>query len=135
VKERRKHRRIKALFDQEGVALVRHETEILVASLDDLSAEGALLKFPNATPIIETGAVVSLWLDSGGTFVQVEAAIIRVEPGYLAVQFLDLNAIEREEIRTKMIRMEIIAARLEKQSPRHDGQRPGWRTAPANQCQ
>jgi len=114
--ERRRHNRIKALLDQEGVALVRYKRQMFPASLANLSADGALLRFPCSPPGLEAGAVVSLWLDSGGTLLKVEAVIVRSEPGHVAVQFHDLATAERDEIRTKVIRMEIITARLEKQS-------------------
>jgi len=71
------------------------------------------MTFPNSPAGLEADAVVSLWLDSGGTYLKVEAIVVRTEPGHLAVQFIDLSASERHEIPTKMIRMEIIAARLE----------------------
>jgi hypothetical protein len=88
---------------------------MLPVSLADLSADGALMKFPYSPAGFEPGVVISLWLDSGGTYLKVEAIVVRTEPGHLAVQFIDLSATERDEIRTKMIRMEIIAARLERE--------------------
>ena len=110
--ERRRHKRIKALLDQEAVALIRHELQVLPASLANLSTDGALLRFPTAVVGLEAGSIVSLWLDSGGTFLKIEALVIRTEPGYAAVQFRGMNADESNEIKTKMIRMEIIGARL-----------------------
>lgn len=86
---------------------------MLPASLANLSTDGAFLRFPCSPAGLETGAVVSVWLDSGGILLKVEAVIVRTEPAHVAVQFLDLTPAERNEIRSKMVRMEIIAARLE----------------------
>ena len=112
--DRRRHKRIKALLEQEGVVLLRHETEILAARLADFSAEGALLKVSASMVGLRPGTIVSLWIDSGGTVLDVEALIVRSSPGYIGVQFLDLTPQECNEIQTKMIRMEIIASRLPK---------------------
>ncbi|HEY2384013.1 MAG TPA: PilZ domain-containing protein [Terriglobia bacterium] len=109
--ERRKHKRIQALIHRESIALVRHNLQTLPANIADLSVDGALLQFPSTRFGFDEGSSVSVWLDSGGTLFEIQAVVIRTEPGYVAVRFSGMTRENDAEVRRKLIRMEMISSR------------------------
>jgi hypothetical protein len=82
-----------------------------VAKLLDLSRGGALIYTADPSVTAETGCY-KLYFQSRGAMFHLEGTLVRRELQFFAFQFLNVTPADLAEIRSKLARMEILAARL-----------------------
>jgi hypothetical protein len=113
VEERRKHRRVFSLIPQEDVVLFSPNGEKhFVAKLLDLSRSGALIYTADPTVTAEAGSRYKLYFQSHGAMFHLEAMLTRRELQFFAFHFINVTPLDLMEIRGKLARMEILAARM-----------------------
>ena len=113
VQERRRHRRVFSLIPQEDVVLFSPNGEKhFVAKLLDLSRSGALIYTADPTVSAEPGNRYKLYFQSQGAMFHLEAMLNRRELQFFAFQFINVTPLDLMEIRGKLARMEILAARM-----------------------
>jgi hypothetical protein len=111
--ERRQFRRVFSLVPEEDVVLFSmNGSSHFVAKLLDISRGGALIYA--ADPSVPGDKVFShkLYFQNRGTMFHVEAILTRKETQFCAFQFVNLTPLDTAEIRGKIARMEITAARM-----------------------
>lgn len=113
VQERRRHRRVFSLIPQEDVVLFSPNGEKhFVAKLLDLSRSGALIYTADPTVSAEPGSRYKLYFQSHGAMFHLEAMLTRRELQFFAFHFINVTPLDLMEIRGKLARMEILAARM-----------------------
>ncbi len=111
--ERRQHRRVFSLVPEEDVVLfsMRNGTHF-VGKLLDLSYGGALIYTQDPTLSAGAGCTYKLYFQSRGRMFHLEGALVRRELQFFAFCFINVTPLDQAEIRSKLARMEIIAARM-----------------------
>jgi len=113
VQERRKNRRVFSLIPQEDVVLFSPNGEKhFVAKLLDLSRSGALIYTADPTVSAEPGSRYKLYFQNQRTMFHLEAILTRRELQFFAFHFINVTPLDLMEIRGKLARMEILAARM-----------------------
>jgi len=111
--ERRRHRRVFSLIPEEDVVLFSSNGQShFVAKLLDLSRGGALIYIADPTIAAESGERYKLYLQSRGSMFHLEGVLVRRDLQFFAFQFVNVTPLDLAEIRGKLARMEILAARL-----------------------
>ena len=111
--ERRTHRRVFSLVPEEDVVLFSSSGRShFVAKLLDLSRGGALIYSADPSVGAEVGCRYKLYFQSRGTMFHLEGTLVRRELQFFAFQFANVTPLDLAEIRSKLARMEILAARL-----------------------
>ena len=104
----------------ERFVAVSHEQDIVLKIGDDeysgklvnFSLAGALVEFSEPNVHCEVGSRVSAFFQSGCYLFNVQAIIVRSTTHQLGIQFCDLTSTDEREIKTKLIRMQILASRI-----------------------
>jgi hypothetical protein len=113
VDERRRHRRVSSLVPEEDVVLFSSDDRShFVARLLDLSRGGVLIYSADPSVSAEAGARYKLYFQSRGAMFHLEGVLVRRELQFFAFQFANVTPLDLAEIRSKLARMEILAARL-----------------------
>lgn len=113
VDERRRHRRVFSLVPEEDVVLFSlNGRSHFVAKLLDLSRGGALIYSADPTVSAQPGAKYKLYFQSRGAMFHLEGTLIRRDLQFFAFQFVNVTPLDLAEIRGKLARMEILAARV-----------------------
>ena len=113
VSERRQFRRVFSLVPEEDVVLFSiNGTSNFVAKLLDLSRGGALIYTADPSISAEVGSHYKLYFQSRGGMFHVESILTRKDSQFCAFQFLNLTPLDVAEIRSKLARMEMMAARM-----------------------
>jgi hypothetical protein len=113
IEERRRHRRVFSLVPEEDVVLFSTDGRShFVAKLLDLSRGGALIYSADPSVCAEPGARYKLYFQSRGGMFHLEGELVRREQQFFAFQFVNVTPLDLAEIRSKLARMEILAARL-----------------------
>jgi hypothetical protein len=110
--DRRKFRRVFSLVPEEDVVLfsVGNQTHF-TGTLVDLSCGGALIY--TSQPIsAAVGHHYKLYLQSRGQMFYLEGRLVRKEMQLLAFRFTNVTPLDVAELRDKLARMEILAARV-----------------------
>ena len=111
--ERRRYRRVLSLVAEEDVVLFSTTGEShFVAKLRDLSRGGALIYSADPWVAAEVGRHYKLYFQSRGAVFHLEGTLVRRELQLFAFQFQNVTPLDLAEIRSKLARMEILAARL-----------------------
>jgi hypothetical protein len=113
VSERRQFRRVFSLVPEEDVVLFSmNGSNHFVAKLLDLSRGGALIYTADPSISAEAGSQYKLYFQSRGAMFHVEATLARRDTQFFAFQFLNLTPLDTAEVRGKLARMEMMAARM-----------------------
>ena len=113
IEERRQYRRVFSLVPEEDVVLFSmHNGSHFVGKLLDLSYGGALIYSNDPTLSVETGCSYKLYFQSRGRMFHLEWALVRRELQFFAFRFINVTPLDLAEVRAKLVRMEILAARL-----------------------
>ena len=113
VSERRQFRRVFSLVPEEDVVLFSMNGQShFVAKLLDLSRGGALIYTADPTVGADAGSHYKLYFQNRGSMFHLEAVLTRKVMEFFAFQFVNLTPLDVAEIRGKLARMEIMAARL-----------------------
>jgi len=113
VSERRQFRRVFSLVSQEDVVLFSmNGHNHFVAKLLDLSRGGALIYTADPSVCADAGSHYKLYFQSRGAMFHLEAMLVRKELQFFAFQFMNVTPLDLAEIRGKIARMEIMAARM-----------------------
>src|SRR5690242_14168765 len=113
VSERREFRRVFSLVPEEDVVLFSmNGRNHFVARLLDLSRGGALIYTADPSVSADSGTHYKLYFQSRGAMFHVEAKLARRERQFFAFQFVNITPLDIAEIRGKLARMEIMAARM-----------------------
>jgi len=113
VNERRQFRRVFSLVPEEDVVLFSmNGNSHFVAKLLDLSRGGALIYTADPSISADTGAHYKLYFQSRGGMFHVESLLMRKDTQFFAFQFVNLTPLDIAEIRGKLARMEMMAARM-----------------------
>ncbi len=113
IEERRQHRRVFSLVPEEDVVLFSMQNgSHFVGKLLDLSYGGALIYTNDPTLIVETGCAYKLYLQSRNRMFHLEGTLVRRDLQFFAFRFINVTPLDVAEIRGKLARMEILAARL-----------------------
>ena len=111
--ERRKFRRVFSLVPEEDVVLFSVNGQShFVAKLLDLSRGGVLIYTADPSVAADIGSQYKLYFQSRGGMFHLEATLVRKELQFFAFQFVNLTPLDLAEIRGKLARMEIMAARV-----------------------
>jgi hypothetical protein len=111
--ERRRHRRVFSLVPEEDIVLFNTNGQShFVAKLLDLSRGGALIYTADPSVSAEPGGRYKLYFQSCGAMFHLEGTLARRELQFFAFQFVNVTPLDLAEIRSKMARMEIQAARM-----------------------
>ena len=113
VSERRQFRRVFSLVPEEDVVLFSlNGSSHFVAKLLDLSRGGALIYTADPSLSAEAGGHYKLYFQSRGGMFHIESILTRKDMQFCAFQFLNLTPLDVAEIRSKLARMEMMAARM-----------------------
>jgi PilZ domain len=113
VSERRQFRRVFSLVPEEDVVLFSlNGRSHFMAKLLDLSRGGALIYTADPTVGADIGGSYKLYFQSRGAMFHLEGTLVRKDLQFFAFQFLNLTPLDLAEIRAKLARMEIMAARV-----------------------
>ena len=113
VSERRQFRRVFSLVPQEDVVLFSiNGRNHFVAKLLDLSRGGALIYTADPSVSADAGPYYKLYFQSRGAMFHLEGILVRKELQFFAFQFVNVTPLDLAEIRGKLARMEIMAARM-----------------------
>lgn len=112
--ERRRYRRVFSLVQEEDVVLFGlNGSSHFVAKLLDLSRGGALIYTVDPAVSAEPGVKYKLYFQSrGGAMFHLEGTLVRRDLQFFAFQFVNVTPLDLAEIRGKLARMEIMAARM-----------------------
>jgi hypothetical protein len=108
--ERRRFKRIVALFELEERVIVTTETEEFPANLCNLGLGGALLDLGDFE--IKGCDSVSLYFENGGALFSVRALPARQEGRKVAFEFLGVTPQNLRDLQNKLVRMKMLADRL-----------------------
>ena len=110
--ERRKFRRVFSLVPEEDVVLFSANNRThFAAKLLDLSHGGVLI-YTKDPASAEVGCAYKLYFESRGQMFHLEGTLIRRDGQYFAFQFVNVTPQDLAEVRSKLARMEIMAARM-----------------------
>jgi len=113
VSERRQFRRVFSLVPEEDVVLFSmNGRSHFVAKLLDLSRGGALIYTADPSVSAGVGSNYKLYFQNRGSMFHLEGMLVRREMQFFAFQFLNVTPLDLAEVRAKMARMEIMAARI-----------------------
>ena len=111
--ERRQFRRVFSLVAEEDVVFLRiRGRHYFVAKLLDFSRSAALIYAADPAIYVDLGSQYKLFFQSRGAMFHLEAVLVRKDNQLLAFQFINLTPLDIREIRGKLARMEIMAARM-----------------------
>ena len=111
--ERREFRRVFSLVPEEDVVLFSmNGSSHFMAKLLDLSRGGALIYTADPSLGADAGSHYKLYFQSRGGMFHVESVLVRKEMQFFAFQFVNLTPLDLAEIRAKLARMEMMAARM-----------------------
>jgi hypothetical protein len=111
--EKRQFRRVFSLVPEEDVVLFSmNGSTHFVAKLLDLSRGGVLIYTADPTLSAEVGSHHKLYFQSRGGMFYVESILRRREMQFFAFEFVNLTPLDTAEIRSKLARMEMMAARM-----------------------
>jgi hypothetical protein len=111
--EKRQFRRVFSLVPEEDVVLFSmNGSSHFVAKLLDLSRGGALIYTADPSISAAVGSHHKLYFQSRGGMFHVESILARKETQFFAFQFVNLTPLDTAEIRSKLARMEMMAARM-----------------------
>jgi hypothetical protein len=117
--ERRRFQRIAPLLANEKRCLVSIGNRYLKSALVDMSGGGALFYLGNSDPAeLGVGSSARLFFESGGTFFDVPAILLRKNGLWLAFRFAALTPSDHREIDIKIVRMKMLSARLSGPDPK-----------------
>jgi len=109
---RRRSRRIEALLDREEQVLIEHDLQYVPSTIVSFSEAGPLLALKDPDVRFTVGHSHVLLFDNGGQVLPLKATVTRRVGRRVAFQFSDVTREQAKAIHTKMIRMEMILARL-----------------------
>ena len=113
MKERRQFRRVLSLVPEEDVVLISmNGGSHFAAKLVDMSNGGALIYTGDPAVCPGEGGPYKLYFESHGQMFHIEGTLVRRQTHFLAFQFVNVTTLDLAEIRNKLARMEILAARL-----------------------
>ena len=113
IEDRRRYRRVWSLVPEEDVVLFSpNGQKHFVARLLDLSRGGALIYSADPSVSAELRRRYKLSFQSQGAMFHLEGILVRRELQFFAFEFVDLTPLDIMEIRGKLARMEILAARV-----------------------
>ena len=113
VSERRQFRRVFSLVPEEDVVLFSMNGQShFVAKLLDLSRGGALIYTADPTLAADVKSHYKLYLQNRGAMFLLEGELVRKETQLFAFRFVNLTPLDVAEVRSKLARMEILAARM-----------------------
>ncbi len=116
--EKRHFRRVLSAVPAEDDVLIRiNGTGYFAAKLVDFSHGGVLIHVADPSSCLDTSGVSKLYFQNGDQLFILEGTLVRKQPPFLAFEFINVTELELSEIRKKLARMEIIAARLNKKAP------------------
>lgn len=110
--ERRRSRRIEALLDREEQVLIEQDFQYVPSTIVNFSDGGALLALKDPEVLFTVGHSHALFFDNGGQILPLKATVIRSIGRRVAFQFSDVSREQAKAIHTKMIRMEMVLARV-----------------------
>jgi hypothetical protein len=111
--ERREFRRVFSLVPEEDVVLLSLNSRVhFKGRLLDLSHGGALIYSADEKMSVDVGCPYKLYLQSGGQMFCLEGTLVRSNMQFFAFRFVNVTPVDISEIRAKLARMEIIAARM-----------------------
>ena len=111
--EKREFRRVFSLVPEEDVVLFSmNGSSHFMAKLLDLSRGGALIYTADPSICADGGSHYKLYFQSRGGMFHVESILVRKEMQFFAFQFVNLTPLDLAEIRAKLARMEMMAARM-----------------------
>ena len=111
--ERREFRRVFSLVPEEDVVLFSmNGSSHFMAKVLDLSRSGALIYTADPSICADAGSHYKLYFQSRGGMFHVESILVRKEMQFFAFQFVNLTPLDLAEIRAKLARMEMMAARM-----------------------
>src|SRR6266699_187389 len=111
--EKRLHRRVCSLVAEEDIVLFSASGRAhFVARLLDLSHGGAFVYSADPSVAAEVGCRYKLYFQSRGAMFHLEGTLVRRKLQFFAFQFQNVTALDLVEIRSKLARMEMLAARL-----------------------
>jgi hypothetical protein len=111
--EKRRHRRVFSLVPEEDIVLFSSNGQgHFVAKLLDLSRGGALIYTADPSVGADSSGQYKLYFQSRGAMFHLEGTLIRKELQFFAFQFVNVTPVDLAEIRSKLARMEILAARM-----------------------
>jgi len=111
--EKRQFRRVFSLVPEEDVVLFSmNGSSHFMAKLLDLSRGGALIYTADPSLCAAAGSHYKLYFQSRGGMFHVESILVRKEMQFFAFQFVNLTPLDLAEIRAKLARMEMMAARM-----------------------
>ena len=111
--ERRRFRRVSSFVPQEDVVLfsMNHPSHF-AAKLLDLSHGGVLIYSLDPAVTAEVGLPYKLYFQSRGQMFHLEGTLVRRDLQLFAFQFINVTPLDVAELRSKLARMEILAARM-----------------------
>ncbi len=110
--ERRLYHRVGASLKAEEQVMIESGTHWVCATIVNLSAAGALLRLSHSEAHFPAGDTFKLFLDNGGSFVQLKATVVRAGGREIAFEFSDLSPDTKTAIQPKSIRMAITSAQI-----------------------
>jgi len=111
--EKREFRRVFSLVPEEDVVLFSmNGSSHFMVKLLDLSRGAALIYTADPSITADSGAHYKLYLQSRGGMFHVVSILVRKEMQFFAFQFVNLTPLDLAEIRAKLARMEMMAARM-----------------------
>lgn len=111
--DRRRFRRVFSLVAEEDVVLFSMNGHShFVAKLLDFSRSGALIFAADPAIYVDLGSHYKLYFQSRGAMFHLEAILVRKDKQLFAFHFINLTPLDMREIRGKVARMEIMAARM-----------------------
>jgi hypothetical protein len=110
--ERRQHRRVYSLVPEEDVVLfsVNSQTHFK-GRLLDLSHGGALIYSSDEIIAVDVRCPYKLYLESRGQMFCLEGTLVRSNMQFFAFRFVNVTPVDATELRAKLARMEMMAAR------------------------
>ena len=110
--DRRRSQRIEALLDQEEQVLIEDNFQYVACTIVNFSEGGALLALKDPEVHLQIGDTFALFFDNGGHVLPLKAVALRKIGRRIAFQFSGLTPDEEKAIHTKIIRMEMVLARV-----------------------
>jgi hypothetical protein len=102
-----------SLVPEEDVVLFSmNGSSHFMAKLLDLSVGGTLIYTADPSMTADVGGHYKLYFQSRGAMFHVESVLTRKKNRFFAFQFANLTALDTAEIRGKLARMEMMAARM-----------------------
>lgn len=112
-RERRRFRRVFSLVPEEDVVLFSmNGSSHFMAKLLDLSVGGTLIYTADPSMTADVGGHYKLYFQSRAAMFHVESVLTRKKNRFFSFQFVNLTALDTAEIRGKLARMEMMAARM-----------------------